>query len=93
MAVRILSPGELEELRQRLAAGGDVEDRESWDGGRLHRAAEADARRRELEEMKQWAKETKVNAPIPWDLLPILAKDPAKQMELAMEHMELGKET
>ena len=37
----ILSPGELEELRQRLAAGGDVEDRESWDGGRLHRAAEA----------------------------------------------------
>ncbi|KAH7407019.1 hypothetical protein DE146DRAFT_753552 [Phaeosphaeria sp. MPI-PUGE-AT-0046c] len=57
------------------------------------RAAEADARRQELEEMKQWAKETKVNAPIPRDLLPILAKDPAKQMELAMEHMELEKET
>lgn len=54
------------------------------------RTAEAAARRQELEEMKQWAKETKVNAPIPRDLLPILAKDPAKQMELAMMHMELG---
>ena len=56
------------------------------------RAAEAEALKEELEEMKQWAKETKVNAPIPRDLLPMLAKDPAKQMELAMKHMDLVKE-
>lgn len=54
------------------------------------RAAEAEALKEDFEEMKKWAKETKVNAPIPRDLLAILAKDPAKQMELATRHMGLG---
>lgn len=63
-----------------------------YDPDEVLRANEARVMREEIEELKQWGKETKVNAPVPKDLLPILAKDPANQIEIAMEHMELGKE-
>jgi hypothetical protein len=40
-------------------------------------------------EMRQWAEGYKVNKPIPSDILPLLAKDEAKQMELGMKNMSL----
>ncbi|KAH7066786.1 hypothetical protein BKA63DRAFT_127900 [Paraphoma chrysanthemicola] len=43
----------------------------------------------EVAEMKQWAERVKVNAPMPRDLLPLLAKDDAKQMEFVMRQMSL----
>lgn len=63
-----------------------------FDSDQALREAEEQAIKEEIEEMKEWAKGTKINAPIPRDLLPLLTKDPAKQIELAMDHMDLGKE-
>jgi hypothetical protein len=48
------------------------------------------ARASDVDEMKQWAQGFKVNKPIPVDLLPTLAKDNAKQMEIVMKNMSLG---
>ncbi|KAH7081042.1 hypothetical protein FB567DRAFT_449165 [Paraphoma chrysanthemicola] len=45
----------------------------------------------EVAEMKQWAESLEVNAPIPRDLLPLLAKDDVKQMEIVMREMSLGR--
>jgi acyl-CoA synthetase (NDP forming) len=50
------------------------------------------ARASDHEEMRQWAKGLKINKPIPADLLPILAKDGAKQMEIVMKNMSLGRQ-
>jgi hypothetical protein len=41
--------------------------------------------------MKRWAEELKINKPIPKDLLPILAKDGDKQMEILMKNTSLEK--
>jgi hypothetical protein len=49
------------------------------------------SRASDVDEMKQWAEGFKVNKPIPNDLLPILAKDGAKQMEIVMKNMSLGR--
>jgi hypothetical protein len=43
----------------------------------------------EVAEMKQWVESIKLNTPIPRDLLPLLAKDDAKQMEIVLRHMSL----
>jgi hypothetical protein len=43
----------------------------------------------EVREMKAWAKDTKVDMPIPRDLLPLLARDDVKQMEIVMRHVGL----
>jgi hypothetical protein len=48
------------------------------------------ARASDVDEMKQWAQGFKVNKPIPVDLLPTLAKDNAKQIEIVMKNMSLG---
>jgi hypothetical protein len=48
------------------------------------------ARASDVDEMKQWAQGFKVNKPIPVDLLPILARDNVKQMEIVMKNMSLG---
>jgi hypothetical protein len=45
----------------------------------------------ELKEMKQWAQQLNINNPIPKDLLPILAKDDNKQMEILMKNTSLGR--
>jgi hypothetical protein len=45
----------------------------------------------ELKDMKWWAEELKINKPIPKDLLPILAKDGYKQMEILMKNTSLEK--
>jgi hypothetical protein len=45
----------------------------------------------ETGEMRKWAKNLKLNNPIPKDLLPLLAKDDAKQLEIVMKNMSLGK--
>jgi hypothetical protein len=50
------------------------------------------ARASDHEKMRQWAKGLKINKPIPADLLPILAKDGAKQMEIVMKNMSLGRQ-
>jgi hypothetical protein len=50
------------------------------------------ARASDHEEMRQWAKRLKINKPIPADLLPILAKDGAKQIEIFMKNMSLGRQ-
>lgn len=49
-------------------------------------------RAQETSEMRQWAENLKLNKPIPRDLLPLLAKDGAKQLEIVMKHMHIGKE-
>lgn len=49
----------------------------------------ARARANDHEEMRQWAISLKINKLIPMDLLPILAKDNAKQMEIVMKNMNL----
>jgi hypothetical protein len=41
--------------------------------------------------MKRWAEDLKINKPIPKDLLPILAKDDDKQMEILMKNKNLGR--
>jgi hypothetical protein len=41
--------------------------------------------------MKQWAQELRVNKPIPKDILPLLAKDDAKQMEIVLKNMSLDR--
>jgi hypothetical protein len=45
----------------------------------------------ETSEMKQWAQELRVNKPIPKDILPLLAKDDAKQMEIVLKNMSLDR--
>jgi acyl-CoA synthetase (NDP forming) len=50
------------------------------------------ARASDHEEMRQWAKGLKINKPIPADLLPILAKDGAKQTEIVMKNMSLERQ-
>jgi len=49
-------------------------------------------RAQEMSEMRQWAENLKLNKPIPRDLLPLLAKDGAKQLEIVMKHMHIGEE-
>jgi hypothetical protein len=49
------------------------------------------ARAHETSEMKQWAQELNVNKPIPKDLLPLLAKDDAKQMGIVLKNMSLDR--
>jgi len=49
-------------------------------------------RAREVSEMKQWAENLKLGAPIPRDLLPLLAKDDAKQLEIVLRNMRLETE-
>jgi hypothetical protein len=44
----------------------------------------------EVSEMKAWAEHTKVDMPIPRDLLPLLARDDVKQIEIVMRHVGLG---
>jgi hypothetical protein len=44
----------------------------------------------EVSEMRRWAEETKVDMPIPRDLLLLLARDGAKQMEIVLRNMSLG---
>jgi hypothetical protein len=41
--------------------------------------------------MKRWAEELKINKPLTMDLLPILAKDGDKQMEILMKNTSLEK--
>jgi hypothetical protein len=41
--------------------------------------------------MKQWAQELSVNKPIPKDLLPLLAKDDAKQMGIVLKNVNLDR--
>jgi hypothetical protein len=48
-------------------------------------------RQTETMEMKQWAADHKVNKLIPSELVPLLAKDGAKQMEIVMRNMSLGR--
>jgi hypothetical protein len=43
----------------------------------------------DVNEMKQWAEGFKINKPIPIDLLPILVKNGAKQMEIVMKNVSL----
>jgi hypothetical protein len=45
----------------------------------------------EHSEMKQWAEGLKIKKPISRDLLPILAKDDDKQMEILMKNTSLDK--
>ncbi|KAF1943930.1 hypothetical protein EJ02DRAFT_452964 [Clathrospora elynae] len=46
-------------------------------------------RAKDLSEMRQWSEGITINKPIPRDLLPILAKDDAKQLEIIMKNMSL----
>jgi hypothetical protein len=55
------------------------------------RTLEDNARAHETSEMKQWAQELSLNKPIPKDLLPLLAKDDAKQMEIVLKNMSLDR--
>jgi hypothetical protein len=50
---------------------------------------EALIRASDVNELKQWAEGFKINKPIPIDLLPILAKNDAKQMEIVMKNVSL----
>jgi hypothetical protein len=45
----------------------------------------------ETAEMRKWAEDFKLNNSIPKDILPLLAKDDAKQLEIVMKNMSLGK--
>ncbi|EAT90465.1 hypothetical protein HBI56_049860 [Parastagonospora nodorum] len=49
-------------------------------------------RAQETSEMRRWAETLKLNKPIPRDVLPLLAKDGAKQLEIVMKHMHIGKQ-
>lgn len=42
--------------------------------------------------MRQWAKDFKINKPIPRDIVPLLAKDEATQLEIMMNNVSLGRE-
>lgn len=44
----------------------------------------------EMRNMKQWSESIQIGSPIAKDLLPILAKDDVKQIELVMKTMGLG---
>jgi hypothetical protein len=44
----------------------------------------------EVSEMRRWAEETKVDMPIPLDLLLLMAKDGVKPMEIVLNNMSLG---
>ncbi|KAF2024324.1 hypothetical protein EK21DRAFT_117875 [Setomelanomma holmii] len=46
----------------------------------------------EVAEMKQWAKRINVDAPVRKDLLPLLAKEVANQMEIALRIVKLRRE-
>ncbi|KAF2828071.1 hypothetical protein CC86DRAFT_381033 [Ophiobolus disseminans] len=46
----------------------------------------------QVREMKQWAENLRLGVPIPRDLLPLLAKDDAKQMEIVLRNLRLGTE-
>jgi hypothetical protein len=50
------------------------------------------SRQKEIYEMKQWAENLRLNTPLPRDLLPLLSKDGAKQMEILLTNMSLGTE-
>jgi hypothetical protein len=45
----------------------------------------------EVSEMKTWAENFKLSTPIPQDLVPLLAKDDGKQLEIVMNNVSLGR--
>ncbi|KAH7401217.1 hypothetical protein BKA66DRAFT_405370 [Pyrenochaeta sp. MPI-SDFR-AT-0127] len=47
------------------------------------------ARATEMRDLKQWSDSIQIITPIPKDLLPILAKDEVKQMEIVLKTMKL----
>lgn len=49
----------------------------------------AEKKARTLDKLKQWGKNFKLQTTIPRDILPLLAKGDAKQLELVMKGMDL----
>jgi hypothetical protein len=49
------------------------------------------ARACETSEIKKWAQELRLDKPLPRGLLPLLAKDDAKQMEIVLKNMSLDR--
>ncbi|KAF2874032.1 hypothetical protein BDV95DRAFT_604245 [Massariosphaeria phaeospora] len=55
-----------------------------------HPDSAAPARAALIEELSAFSRTCTLNTPLPRDILPLLARDPEKQMDIAMRHMQLG---
>lgn len=78
--------------RRDVTDNNEVSAHNPKDAASYHRIPIENVRASEMSEMRQWAKELRVNKPIPKDLLPLLAKDNAKQLEIVLNNMSLDVE-